>query len=99
MQSPSSLARSSAICSAFCGITWWELQLERLVGPTSVRSSVRLLTLLSILLVVPLVGVSLLPALDVGSLRSVLSSLVQVLGVLLGATVVTYVFWSNGTRA
>ena len=69
------------------------------MGPTSVRASVRLLILFSILLVVPLVGVSVLPALDVGSLRSVLSSLVQVVGVLLGATVVTYVFWSNGTRA
>src|SRR2546422_6308158 len=99
MQSPSSLARSSAICLAFCGIMWWELQVERLVCSTSVRSSVRLLTLLSVLLVVPLVGVGLLPALDAGPLRSVLSSLVQVLGVLLGATVVTYVFWTNGTRA
>src|SRR2546427_8323821 len=48
---------------------------------------------------IPSTGAYLLPALDGPSLKSVLSSFVQVLGVLLAATVVTYVFWANGTRS
>ena len=65
---------------------------------TRLSYSTRRVILALVLLGVPFIGIWFFPVLDAPSLRSVLSSLIQVLGVLLAATVVTYIFWANATR-